>query len=748
MESQNRSSSAITSHEQVSHADVPKKKPLIDKLFLWILILMAGLIPVAFSWKTFDTFESAKNIVLIFGTLSLLFLWAVKILKEKELKLVKTSLNIPILLWVVVSCFSMIFSDVLSNSLIGYYSRITGSFTQTVTLALLYFAIVNNIRTSRSLKLIISSFMGSSALMMFYGLLVFFGISQGLGNNLSVGHAVFSLLESTSISSLINSDTAPFIPLIVLLLGTGWLLRDAGRYTRMFAFAVILVSSAFLGISSFADISYQSVVFWMLALAGISLNIYLNRGHIKSGKLGTIVLTVLFGVTFGLIANIPSVREVFGVDSRFEKPVPLKPDISWAVTISGMSDRKNNPFPKSFFFGRGQETFPYSFTRYKPAEINQTELWKTKYSLPSIEIERTIHDTGMVGFIAYSFIFTSLWAVLAGIWRKKTQLGDPMIMSMFIVLGVLIISHVATIFSAGMFFIMWILIASIVALKMTHEGSHKYIVVFGIKSSKRLIKVFPVFLFSVVFMSIGFSSYLLLRNYFAETLYYRGHVSHFSNSDFDASMSDMEATLKYSSKSHVHKLYALSALNKGLLFFKEGDQLNGNILFSKSAEEIVKAKEKNPYCVETAEAEVAIYSILMNLSKEHTYEGRLLEAVERAAFLDPKNPDQILNLGIINNAAGNKGTAEIQLITAYSYRQDYWKSIVALSDFWAANNKKEEALELLNIKLSLFSKEEHSYQAIKSAIKRIENSQIDVPEILEVDEVENENQETLFQLDQ
>jgi hypothetical protein len=67
--------------------------------------------------------------------------WVVKMIAEKEFKIVRTPLDIPILLFVASQLVSSIFSMDPHVSWLGYYSRFNGGMWSIFTYVLLYYAL-------------------------------------------------------------------------------------------------------------------------------------------------------------------------------------------------------------------------------------------------------------------------------------------------------------------------------------------------------------------------------------------------------------------------------------------------------------------------------------------------------------------------------------------------------------------------------------------------------------------------------
>ncbi len=118
----------------------------------WSFYLIFLLVPLFFTGNTSELFEFNK-MWLTFGlTLLIAAAWVSKMILERQIKIAKTLLDIPILLFLFSQLLSTIFSMDIHTSLWGYYSRFNGGLYSLVAYGFLYFAFTSTIERKDLLK--------------------------------------------------------------------------------------------------------------------------------------------------------------------------------------------------------------------------------------------------------------------------------------------------------------------------------------------------------------------------------------------------------------------------------------------------------------------------------------------------------------------------------------------------------------------------------------------------------------------
>ncbi|GAG50220.1 unnamed protein product, partial [marine sediment metagenome] len=110
------------------------------------IILLVFLLPLFFLPFSFEAFEFNKQYLLLFLVSLAFFSWVVKmVLIDKEIRLKKTPLDVPILVFLLVAVLGAIFSVDKTSSLFGFYGRFSDGLIGLLSLGILYFLITNNV---------------------------------------------------------------------------------------------------------------------------------------------------------------------------------------------------------------------------------------------------------------------------------------------------------------------------------------------------------------------------------------------------------------------------------------------------------------------------------------------------------------------------------------------------------------------------------------------------------------------------
>lgn len=135
----------------------------IEKASITVIALLFIVFPLTFTNLTTDLFVLPKQIVLSFITLSLLVLYGTKTLINQGLRIKRTPLDLPVIIFGTVVFVSVIFSVARYDSV---YNFIPFLFS-----ILLFFAITYNTRTQRSLNVLVGSLLLGGALSSVFALL-------------------------------------------------------------------------------------------------------------------------------------------------------------------------------------------------------------------------------------------------------------------------------------------------------------------------------------------------------------------------------------------------------------------------------------------------------------------------------------------------------------------------------------------------------------------------------------------------
>lgn len=312
------------------------------------IYLLAFLMPLFFLPFSNEIFEFNKQYLLC-GLIGFAFLiWMIKmIVFEKKIEIQKTSLNIPIIIFLAVMALSTIFSVDKISSILGYYGRFSGSLLEILCLVAMYFLIVNNFSFSATTSRLLNYFLAS----------LFFVISIGF-------LSVFGILEKILPKEIISA-----IP--------------------------ILASRTFNTIGGSLEVLSIYLIMAIVLILGM-LIVQKRRAFLKIPLLlaGIILLTIINFSNFDFIKQ--SENETIQQLSNLPREVILDKKTSFEITKEAIN--------ASPIFGSGLGTFSYDFSKFRPVGFNQSQYWAVRFDKAGSEILERLATTGILGFVVWIII--------------------------------------------------------------------------------------------------------------------------------------------------------------------------------------------------------------------------------------------------------------------------------------------------------------------------------------------------------
>src|SRR3990167_11535717 len=153
-------------------------------------ILLFTLVPLLLTPWNYELFEYNKMIATYALTVIIVGAWIIKMIDQKQIRIAKTPLDIPIALFFVSQLVSALFSIDHHVSWFGYYSRFNGGMWSVVSYILLYYALLSNLANWSNLVIAATA---SGTIVAIYGVLERLGIDKHLWVQ-DVQNRVFSTL--------------------------------------------------------------------------------------------------------------------------------------------------------------------------------------------------------------------------------------------------------------------------------------------------------------------------------------------------------------------------------------------------------------------------------------------------------------------------------------------------------------------------------------------------------------------------
>ena len=118
---------------------------ICNKIIEYSFYLLFFLVPLALTGDTSELFEFNKLWITFILTIIIGAAWITKMIVKKEIRIQRTPLDIPIVLFLISEVISTFLSLDMHTSLWGYYSRFNGGLFSILSFIFLYYAFATNL---------------------------------------------------------------------------------------------------------------------------------------------------------------------------------------------------------------------------------------------------------------------------------------------------------------------------------------------------------------------------------------------------------------------------------------------------------------------------------------------------------------------------------------------------------------------------------------------------------------------------
>lgn len=678
-------------------------KKIITKLFY----IVAFLPPLVLYPYTSEIFEFNKMITVYTLTVLIIFFWLVRCVVNKRLIFTKSSMDLPIVLFLVSQGISTLLSIDTLTSIYGYPSRYHGGLLSLISYSLLYWAFVSNM-DKKDAKKFLSILVVSSFFVGVYAVLQRFGIDDLLWEQ-DVKTRVFSTLGQP------NWLAAWVVPVILICLARITKYRKSSlKLFYFYNFMFLLLTTTLLltrsrsGIASiiislfvfFAIMIYFEILKRVKNLKDELLEILID---LKFIVIGTLLAVLVIGTPWtknlgDVLAPVEGISETVQVDAN---DITASEDIRKIVWRGAIDIWENYPV-----FGTGVETFAYSYYQFRPQEHNLVSEWDFLYNKAHNEYLNTLANTGSFGFIAYMIVTTT--AILVSL--KKVRSNKDSLLHL--ALATSIISITITNFFG-------FLVVPVALEFMLFPAISVALSKNTVKDSKQKISNAQTIGVSMLFV---FALYLLngIYNYwYADVLYGRGKSLNYYGNYADAQKVLTRAVNKNSKQPFYFAELAHATAGVSLSLEESSDH-DEAVEFAKISESqaaratIINPSNPNMY---------RVYAGLMTglSAVDPTYLTKSQDAYNISMKLAPTDAKIRYRLGLTQSRLGNNTEAIETLKESIELKPDYVDARYALAQIYTQENLNELAIEQLNYILDNLSPDN---TAVKSLLESINSSSL------------------------
>ncbi|MBI2607295.1 MAG: tetratricopeptide repeat protein [Candidatus Doudnabacteria bacterium] len=620
-----------------------------NKAISWSLVGLVFLLPLLVLPLTSELREFNKQSLLFLGVVIMLGIWVIKILTTRSVSWVKTSLDYIVLAFLGLYLVSSLFSIDKASSFLGYYGRFTGSFLSVLALVILYFLIVNNVRTRQLTQKLIKWLAISSGIVVAYGFLQLVGVYL-----IRAGFAQSN--NFNPIGSLVGLSI--FTAITLLIVQWLWMNDHSENKLKKLAYAGLTI------IGLLVMFLVNAFVAWLVL--GLGMIVFLALGMIltdqkQSVRVGPnwfwrpmilLVVSILF-VAFQFLPQSLNPRNLV------PSSLPIEIQLSNSATMELVGNSLSGG-AKQAILGSGPGTTGIAFGNIKPQALNKTVVWSLNFDRASTEVANIAIETGILGLLAFEltailFLFYGLFFLL----RKINHPGRMQAFLMYAIWLCLFITHFFYFFNTTFYFLYWFSLAMFIAI------THWPVSLEGEKDRADEVKSLsfsssPRSALSWMFMSLLLLAVLLVGAFFQAAVYvsdvaYASGLKELNKADPD--FADTAAKFQRAITLNPYRDVYYLAYGQNLIFMasKEAAEAEPNIQnvqtwLAGSVNAGVSATRVSPGKASNWSALAQFYAGIRPLGVEGA-DNAIIVAWSAAIERDPKNPALYIRLARAYSAA-------------------------------------------------------------------------------------------------
>lgn len=369
-------------------------KDVLNVYLGWIfkIGLAAVILSTLFLFTNFTTdfYETPKFLVLLTFTGLLFVLSSLRYTTEGRVAFIKTPLDLPLLLLLVIAIVSTILSSSPFVSLLGNQARPFPGLVSLVTLVIFYLVVVNNLRGIRNVRQLVYLLLGAGAVLSVVTLLAYTGLKL-LPDPWQHG----TNFTPTGSSFTTAAVLAMLLPLVLFDL-----LSKSNLFSKVIGAVLLVLFGATIALTGSGLTENTSWVAVAGALVALVLTWVYAKPNLTDKSLAFFFASLGIVIILVVLSFIPPVgntkNPLFDLAKSFQQEVQLPIKDSWKISVSAFRD--------SPFWGTGPATYLFDFTNYKPIEFNNTKLWALRFDTSFNEYLNILATLGGVGLVALLFL--------------------------------------------------------------------------------------------------------------------------------------------------------------------------------------------------------------------------------------------------------------------------------------------------------------------------------------------------------
>lgn len=369
-----------------------KTAKAFDLIITGVLVALFFGTPIFFTGLTFQGIAFEKQIFFYLCLLIGLVAWVSKGVMTGEMRVRRTPLDIPIVLFWLFSIVATVFSVDRWHSFWGFFGDPSRGFIAITALVLAYFFILSHF-TERRRNLMLGSILASGTLVILWSFLVVMKIRF-----LPTSWESMAPLSLTGSMSTLSLFLALMVPLIVT--GLFLLFREEAKVAKRTRLVLSGILGAALLLDLFLLLALYPFVTWAVVLGGLGFFlIYILAQIVRPAEVLTWMPMVIFVVVLAFL--------MIGQNSlvRATLPVEVTPNmkLSWQIAKEALSE--------NFLTGSGLATYGYDFSLFRPQEFNGNALYTLRFYQGTGLIFEALSTVGIIGTILMLIVWFSFLSI-------------------------------------------------------------------------------------------------------------------------------------------------------------------------------------------------------------------------------------------------------------------------------------------------------------------------------------------------
>lgn len=626
----------------------PKTKVIVkifDAVITMSLFFIFFGFPLFFISLTYQGIIFEKQIYFYFWLLLALVAWAAKGVITGELKIRRTPLDIPIIIFWLLYLLSTIFSVDRWHSFWGFFGDPSRGLMSITALIIAYYLIFSHF-TAKRMKFMTGGFVAAGIILSLWMTLGILGVKFLPAKLMAL--SPLSLIGSVSGAGAVFSLMIPLFITVVFLVRSS---ENLGKALKNVLTGLLLAG---LALDIFLILALYNFVPWIGLLIGLGLFlIYILSRLVRPVESWTWLPMALFVVIMAILM-IGAVNI-----SRVNLPVEVSPSYGISAEVA------KNAIKNKFVLGSGPATYGYDFSLQRPQNFNQNYFYNLRFYQGTGIVAETVATLGALGSIALAVMLLSFLSVGVYLLTREKEKNKVYSLGLFAAMLILLIYSVTSRAEGTILIIGSLLGTLTLATLLWESNSEEKYLNLTLKASPKYALALA-FVFMVVTAGVAYLFVFVGKTFVADV--YAGMATREQQISEEGSVSKLIKAISLYNKegryfTRAGQEYMVLANNEMLKGEKERDLSAIQKYLNNSIAAAVRGRDLMKNDVLAAEILAQVYENAGFYVKDSLTLAE--EAYKQAQNLEPHNPNYFVKLGQIKislAAAGKDENEKKQLV--------------------------------------------------------------------------------------